>query len=96
MIAFLNFQKKLSDAQIENMNSPGFFSHIQLRKSIFAVVAKDNIDCNATSPIPVKHFHGTSMTVTHFHLTENFANNNSMPACTQLIHEQTKKASKKY
>ena len=35
------------------------------------------------------------MTVTQFPLTENFGNNNSMPERTQLIHEQTKKASKK-
>ena len=54
MIAFLHLQKKkISDAQIENTKSPGFFSPNQLRKSIFAVVAKDNIDFNTTSSISV-------------------------------------------
>ena len=35
------------------------------------------------------------MTVTQFPSTENIGNNNSMLERTQLIHEQTKKASKK-
>ena len=50
-------------------NSPGFFSN-PLRKSIFTVVAKDKIDFSATSSTAVKHFHGTSMTVMQFPLTE--------------------------
>ena len=90
----LEFTKKLSDAQIENYELTGVFSTNPLRKSIFTVVVKDNIDFNVISSTAVKHFHGTSMTIMQFSLAENSGNNNSLPERTQLIHEQTKKASK--
>ena len=95
MIAFLNLQKKFSDAQIENYELTGVFSPNPLRKSIFTVVAKDNIDFNATSSTAVKHFHRTSMTVMQFPLAEDLGNDNSLPERTQLIVEQTKKPVKK-
>ena len=44
MISFLNLQKKLSNAQIKNCELTGSFSPDPLRKSIFILVAKDNID----------------------------------------------------
>ena len=62
-----------------------------LRKSIFTVVAKDNIDFNATSSTAVKYFYGTSMTVMQFPSAENLGNNNSFPERTQLFDKQTKK-----
>ena len=83
----LEFTKKLSDVQIENYELTGVFSPNPLRKSIFTVVAKDDIDFNATSSTPVKHFHGTSMTVMQFPSAQNFGNDNSMPERTQLIHK---------
>ena len=88
----LEFTKKLSDAQIENYELTEVFSTNPLRKSIFTVVAKDNIDFNATSSTAVKHFHETSVTVMQFSLAENLGNNKSLPESTQLIHEQTKKS----
>ena len=91
----LGFTKKLSDAQIENYELTGVFSSDPLRKSIFTVVVKDNIDFNATPSATVKNFHGTSMTVMQFPSAENLGNNNGLPERCQLIDEQTKKASKK-
>ena len=75
----------------EITDSSGFFSPNPLRKSIFTVVAKDNIDFNTTSSTAAKHFHGTSMTVMQFSSAENIGNDNSLPERTQLIDEQTKK-----
>ena len=83
----LEFTKKLSDVQIENYELTGVFSPNPLRKSIFTVVAKDDIDFNATLSTPVKHFHGTNMTVMQFPSAENFGNDNSMPERAQLIHK---------
>ena len=90
----LEFTKQLSDAQIKTYEFTGFFSPNPLRKSLFTVVAKDNLDFNTTSSTAVKHFHGPSMTVMQFE-AENLGNDNSLPESTQLIDEHTKKASKK-
>ena len=38
--------------------SPGKF-----KRGFFTMVAKDNVDHNATSNTPTKHFHGTSTTI---------------------------------
>ena len=101
MIAFLNLQKKLSDAESENYELSEFFrlTHEgnqylqQLLK--FTVVAENNIDFNATLSTAIKNFRGTSMTVLEFPLAKDLGNDNSMPERTQLIDEQTKKKSKK-
>ena len=69
MIVFLITQKKLSDAQIESYELTGVFWPNPLRKLIFTVVAKDNIDFNATSTA-VKHFQSTSMTVMQFPVSD--------------------------
>ena len=47
------------------------FAPSPLKKNLFAVSAKDNIDFNATSSTAVQHFYGTSMTVMQFFSKEN-------------------------
>ena len=67
----LDYTKKLSDAQFESYELTGVFSPNSSWKSIFMVVAKDNIDFNAILSTAVKHFHSTSMTVMHFPVSDN-------------------------
>ena len=59
----LEFTKKLSHAQIENYELTGVFSSTPFSKSRFTVVAKYQVDLNATSSTAVKHFHRTTMIV---------------------------------
>ena len=35
-------------------------------KNVFTILAKDNIDLNASSTTATNHYHGTSMTMLHF------------------------------
>ena len=56
-----------------------------LRKYIFTVLAKDNIDFNVISSTAAKYFHGTSMTVMQFPSHDNVGNDNIMPESTHLI-----------
>ena len=42
-----------------------FFPHM-LKKEIYTVIAKDNIDVNAKSTIIKQHYHGISMTTMQF------------------------------
>ena len=95
MIVFLITQKKLSNAQIESYELTGVFSPNPLRKSIFTVVAKDNIDFNTTSSTAVKHFHGTSMTVMEFPVSDNLGNSITLQECVQSTNEESKNNSKK-
>ena len=83
----LDYTKKLSDAQTESYELTGIFSPNPLRKSIFTVVAKDNIDFNATSSTAVKHFHGTSMTVMQFPVLDNLGNSTTLQECVQSTNE---------
>ena len=80
----LQFTKNLSDVQIKNYELPGVFTSSLLRKDIFTVFAKDNIDFNATSSTAAKHFHGTSMMVMQFP-SRNVGNENIMPERTHLL-----------
>ena len=78
------FTKNLSDVQIKNYELTGVFTSSLLRKDIFTVFAKDNIDFNATSSTAAKHFHGTSMMVMQFP-SHNVGNENIMPERTHLL-----------
>ena len=66
-----------------------------LRKSVFTVVAKDNTDFSATSSTAVKHFHGTSMTVMQFPVSDNLSNSITLQECVQSNNEKSKNNSKK-
>ena len=48
--------------------------HTNNTKNLFIVLAKDNIDFNATSSAAAQHFHGTSMTAIQFISEENLGN----------------------
>ena len=54
---------ELSNASISQYNCNKVFAPSVLRKGLFTIIAKDNIDHNASSSTAVKHYHGTSMTV---------------------------------
>ena len=42
-----------------------------LKRKVFSIIAKDNIDHNARSTTATKHYHGTSMTVMQFLSEDN-------------------------
>ena len=44
----------------------GVFIPCNLKKNIFTIIAKDNIDHNAISATATKHYHGTSFSVFEF------------------------------
>ena len=81
----LEFTKNLSEVQIKNYELTGMFMPSPLRKDIFTVVAKDNINFNATSSTAAKHFHGTSITVMQFPSHDYIGNENIMPESTHLL-----------
>ena len=51
----LEITQELSNSLINQYNIHGVFAPSVLRKGIFTVIAKDNIDHNATSTTAVKH-----------------------------------------
>ena len=62
----LEISRGLSDTLLRRYNECKVFTPTPLKKNIFTIIAKDNIDHNATSSTAVKHYHGTSMTVIQF------------------------------
>ena len=62
----LEISRELSDTLLRRYNEYKVFTPTPLKKNIFTIIAKDNIDHNATSSTAVKHYHGTSMTVIQF------------------------------
>ena len=54
------------------------------------VVAKDNIDFNATSSKAVENLHDTSMTVMQFPRSENLGNSITLRECVQSTYEESK------
>ena len=71
------------------------FTLSPLRKDIFTIVAKDNINFNATSSTATKDFHRTSMTVMQFPSHDNVGNENIISESTHLLAKQQDKTSKK-
>ena len=55
----LEIRKELSDTQIKHYMNTKVLAPSPLKKNLFTVLAKDNIDFNATSSTAVQHFHGT-------------------------------------
>ena len=66
MTVFLRFQRNYLDTLLRLDNEYKVFTPTPLKKNNFTIIAKDNIDHNATSSTAVKHYHGTSMTVIQF------------------------------
>ena len=59
----LEITREPSNASISQYNCNKVFAPSVLRKGLFTIIAKDNIDHNASSSTAVKHYQGTSMTV---------------------------------
>ena len=42
-----------------------------LKKGVFTVTAKDNVDSNASSSTATRHYHGASMTIMQYPTSDN-------------------------
>ena len=59
----LHVTKGISDNLVRKFKTHGIFAPGELKRDVFTMVAKDNVDHNAMSSITTKHFHGANMTV---------------------------------
>ena len=59
----LQVTKGIGDNLVRQFKTHGIFAPGELKRGVFTMVAKDNVDHNATSNTATKYFHGTSMTV---------------------------------
>ena len=62
----LDLTTDLSNQMLRRYDDNGVFIPSNLRKNIFTIIAKDNIDHNARSTTATKHYHGTSFSVFQF------------------------------
>ena len=67
----LSFTTDLANKMLCQYEAEGVFLPCNLRKNIFTIVAKDNIDVNARSTTASKHYHGTSFSIFQFPTKEN-------------------------
>ena len=67
----LDITKDLSERLLSQYARDGVLLPSVLKQDIFTIIAKDNIGINAKSSTASKHFHGTSMSILQFPLTEN-------------------------
>lgn len=67
----LEMTKELCYIQTKHHINTNVFTPSPSKKSLFTVLAKDNLDFNDTSSTTVQHFHGTSMTTMQFISEEN-------------------------
>ena len=67
----LDITKDISETMLSQYERDGVFLPSVLKKDIFTMIAKDNVDFNAKSSTASKHFHGTSMSVLQFPSFEN-------------------------
>ena len=67
----LEMTKELCYIQTKHYINTNVFAASPSKKNLFTVLAKDNINFNATSSTVVQHFHGTSMTTMQFVSEEN-------------------------
>ena len=56
----------MANEMLSQYERDGVFIPRNLRKNIFTIIAKDNIDHNARSSTATKHYHGTSFSVFQF------------------------------
>ena len=59
----LQVTKGIGDNLVRQFKTHGIFAPGELKRGVFTMVAKDNVDRNATSNTTTKYFHGTSMTI---------------------------------
>ena len=65
-----NITKKQSELAIKQYYRNGVFTPRNLKKNVFTIIAKDNIDQNARSNTATTHYHGIRMTVMQFPTNE--------------------------
>ena len=59
----LQVAKEIGDNLMRQFKTHGILAPGELKRGVFIMVAKDNVDHNALSNTATKHFHDTSMTV---------------------------------
>ena len=59
----LHVTKGISDNLVRKFKTHGIFAPGELKRDVFTMVGKDNLDHNAMSSTATKHFHGANMTV---------------------------------
>ena len=62
----LNKTRDLANRTFHLYERDGVFIPCNLKKNIFTIIAKDNIDHNARSTTATKHYHGTSFPIFQF------------------------------
>ena len=67
----LELTKEYADNLVKDYNDNQVFCPSTLKRKVFSIIAKDNIDHNARSTTATKHYHGTSMTVMQFLSEDN-------------------------
>ena len=58
-------------SMLEKFDNDGVFTG-NFRKTLFTIVAKDNIDVNSKSTKVDQHYHGISMTIMQYLSNENY------------------------
>ena len=62
----LDITRDLANRILHQYECDGVFIPCNLKKNIFTIIAKDNIDHNARATTATKHYHGTSFSVFQF------------------------------
>ena len=62
----LDITRDLANRILHQYECDGVFIPCNLKKDIFTIIAKDNIDHNARATTATKHYHGTSFSVFQF------------------------------
>ena len=62
----LEITKNMAEYNLKQFDIDKVFIPKHAYKNVFTVLAKDNIDLNASSTTATNHYHGTSMTMLHF------------------------------
>ena len=62
----LNITQDLANRILHQNKRDGVFIPCNLKKNIFTIIAKDNIDYNARSTTATKHYHGTFFSIFQF------------------------------
>ena len=70
----LGITKQLYEGLMESFKRNKTFIPHHLRKGIFTVLVKDNIDINATSTFVTSNYHATSISILQFYSTDNTGN----------------------
>ena len=82
----LKIPKEYTDNLVKGYNVNQVFCPLTLKRNVFTIIAKDNIDHNARSTTATKHYHGTSMTAMQFLSNENRGETQDPPTYDQNQH----------